>query len=145
MAKRPTAMKQEQFAEDLFIYEIDFAALAPAAQANGSIQIQADAGFKWIKSTYYATIANAAFVSAAVPIPSVTVNLVDGGSGRQLMSGPVPVPSLFGTGQLPFINTIARVFEPNSTINVSVTNFDAAVTYNLRLSFIGNKVFTYGI
>ena len=130
--------------EDFFTYEIDFAALAPAAQANGSIQIQADSDFKWLKSAYYADIAAAAFTATTRPIPSVTVQITDGGSGRNLMNQAVPVPSLFGIGELPFILPIPRVFKANSTINISVTNFDAAETYNLRMSFIGLKQFYAG-
>lgn len=131
----------KQYFEDLFIYEIDFSALAPAAQANGVIQIQADSDFKWIKSVYYADIAAAAFTLTTAPVPSVTVQITDGGTGRQITSNAVPVPSIFGRGELPFINPVPRVFRAKSSINITVANFDAAVTYNLRLSFIGTKVF----
>ena len=59
----PGAPKAQYF-EDFTVYEIDVAGLAPAAVANGNIQIQADSSFKWIKSTYTADIAAAAFLSA---------------------------------------------------------------------------------
>lgn len=136
---------QRQYWEDYFAYEIDFLSLAAGASATGSIQIQADSAFKWTKAAYYATIANAAFVLNTIPIPSVTVQLVDTGSGRNLFSAAVPVPSVFGRGELPFILPMARVFQPRSAINVQVANFDAAVTYNLRLTFIGTKIFEGGV
>ena len=142
----PQATYQRQTREDFTVYELDFVTgglgtIAPAATANGAIQIQADSAFKWIKASYYATIANAAFVQSTQPIPSLTIQVTDSGSGRQLFSAPMPIANVFGFGYLPFILPIPRIFLPRSSIAVSVTNFDAAVTYNLRLSFIGTKIF----
>lgn len=139
-AKAPAA----QFIEDFTIYELDFLALAAGATANSAIQIQADSAFRWVKGTYYATIANAAFTLSATPVPSITLSVVDTGSGRQLFNNPVPVPSVFGRGELPFILPVSRIFKERSSIAVTVSNFDAAVTYNLRLSFIGTKIFNIG-
>jgi hypothetical protein len=129
---------------DFTTYEQDFLNLAPGVTSNQSIQIQADSRFVWTKATYYATIANAAFTNATQPIPSITIQITDGGSGRVLFNNPVPIPNLFGTGELPFILPVKRVFLERSSIIMSVANFDAAVTYNLRLSFIGAKEFITG-
>lgn len=133
-----------QYSEDFTVYELDFLAVAPAATANNAIQIQADSAFRWTKSAFYATIANAAFTLSAIPIPSMTIQIVDTGSGRQLFNAAVPVTNVFGRGELPFINPVGRIFKERSSIAVTVANFDAAVTYNLRLSFIGTKLFPYG-
>lgn len=133
-----------QYVEDFTVYELDFTGLASGGTANGAIQIQADSAFRWNKAAYFATIANAAFVLSGQPVPNVAVQIVDTGSGRQLFNASVPVPSVFGRGELPFILPVSRIFKERSSIAVTVTNFDAAVTYNLRLSFIGTKLFPYG-
>lgn len=129
-----------QYFKDLYVYTANFVGLAPDQTGVFSIQIQADADFEWIKSTYQADIDAAAFTSSTAPIPNVTVQLTDTGTGKQLFQTPVPVATMFGTGQLPFINPIARVFTARSSIQVSVANYDAAVTYGLQLQFIGMKV-----
>lgn len=137
-------LPQSQGWEDFTVYELDFAALAPAGVANSSIEIQADSSFKWVKSAFSANIAVAAFLSGTRPIPNISIQVVDGGTGRQLFSSAVPVPSIFGSGELPFILPVSRIFKARSSIQVTVANYDAAVTYNLRLSFIGTKIFQAG-
>jgi hypothetical protein len=58
---------------------------------------------------------------------------------------PVSLPSLFGNGQLPFVWPIPKILSARSTLQVQATNYDAAVTYNLRgLYFIGVKLFPIG-
>lgn len=133
-----------QTTESFTVYELDFAALAAGATANGAIQIQADSAFRWTKSSYSANIAAAAFTANSRPIPNVTILVTDTGSGRQLFNTAVPIPNIMGEGDLPFILPRDYIFEPRSSMSVSVSNYDAAVTYNLRLSFIGTKIFNYG-
>jgi hypothetical protein len=129
------------FAMDYFTYGVSFAALAPAGTATGTFNIEADSDFLWSKAAFQADIAAAAFTASAQPVPNVTVLITDTGAGRQLMNVAVPLATLFGTGQLPFILPRQRRFASRSTVNVSLTNYDAAVTYNVRLSFIGQKAF----
>lgn len=134
---------QSQYQEDYFVYGVGPVAVASGATAQGSIQIQADSLFVWERAAYYVTIANAAFASDTRPIPNVAVQIVDSGSGRQLFQTPQPIPSVFGTGELPFLLPTPRWFKPNSQIQIQFTNFDAAVSYNVRLSFIGSKIFQF--
>lgn len=136
--------ERTQSHEDYYVYEVDFNGLAPGNQQNGNIQIQADSDFKWLTAAYHADIAAAAFTDDTRPIPNVTVAITDQGSGRQLTQNPVPIPSIFGTGRLPFVLPIPRVFRARSSIGIDVVNFDAAATYNIRLSFIGTKLYYAG-
>lgn len=129
------------FRRDFFIYESSADALAAGGNANDIINIEADSNFLLQKLAYYATIADAAFTDSTRPVPNVTVQLVDSGSGRQLMQNPVPIPSFFGTGELPFILPNPRLFLANSTLQIAYANFDAAAAYNIRLAFIGYKVY----
>lgn len=134
-------IKAPQYVQEYSAYAVSFAALAPGTTQNGAIQIQADSAFRWYSATLYATIANAAFTRQAQPVPSVNVQIVDTGSGRQLFSQAVPVPSVFGYGDLPFILPVPREFKERSSVQFTVANFDAAVTYNLTLVLIGAKLF----
>lgn len=126
---------------DFGVYQVDFAALASAASATKQIVIQLASDFIWQKGCFFADIAAATQTDSSRVLPSVTVLMTDSSSGTQLMDNPVPVTALFGTGQIPFVLPNPRKFVGGSTINVTVTNFDAAATYNLRLSFIGLKMF----
>lgn len=137
-------MQNVQFIEDYFVYQLDFTGLAGGTTGNGSIQVQADSDFKWIKATHESNIANAVQTDSTRVIPLVTINLTDTGSGRQLMSAPVPIENIYGTGLLPFLLPVPRIFRARSTISVTVSNFTAATTYNIRLSFIGTKLFKMG-
>ena len=128
-------------ARDFFVYEIDFAALAPAASSTSSFSIQADSDFLWTSGTFFADIAAAAQTDSTRVIPLISLLITDTGSGRQLMNTAVPIVSLFGNGQLPFVLPRQRLFRPNSNVTITANNFDAAITYNLRLSFIGEKGF----
>ena len=126
---------------DFYIYEAEALALASLGAANDVINIEADSDFILQKMTYEADIAAAAFNFTTNPIPLITIQLIDTGSGRQLMQQPIPVNSFMGDGKLPFILPNPRKFLRNSTIQIAYVNFDAAVTYNLRLAFIGYKIY----
>lgn len=127
---------------DFYTYEVDFAALGAGASATATFTVQADSDFIWEKATYFADIAAAAMLPPTLIVPLVTVLITDTGSGRQLMSGAVPIPSMFGSGSLPFIVPRPRQFRSQSTVTVQLTSYVAAgTTYNIRLSFIGEKGF----
>lgn len=130
-----------QIKKDFYIYEEDFSSVAAGATATGNINIQADSDFVLQKLTFFADIAAAAQTLSGIVIPLMTVQIKDTGSGRDLIESAAPVTNLFGRGELPFILPTPKLFLARSTIAITVTNFDAASTYNLRLSFIGYKVF----
>src|SRR5271165_6633530 len=126
---------------DFFVYEADFATIAAGGNGQFTMTVQADSNFLWQYGCFYASTANAAFQQNTRPIPNMNMTIQDSSSGRQLMSGPVPIASLFGTGQEPYELPSPRFFRANTTITLSVNNFDAAVSYDLKLSFMGTKFF----
>lgn len=128
---------------DFFVYEVPvFASLAAGASFTNRIIIQADADFEWIQSCYEFDVAAAAFTYSTRPMPNMSIRINDTGSGRQLMNDAVPVTSIFGQPENPYVLPISRTFKANATIEFTATNFDAAVaTGNLRLSLIGFKQF----
>lgn len=132
----------QKILKDFYTYALSFSSLAAAASATDAFNIQADSDFAVLKMTYFADIAAAAQTRANLVIPLVTVIILDTGSGRQLMDSGVPVSSVFGTGEEPYILPKPKIFAARSTVQCTVTNFDAATTYNLRLVFTGVKLFT---
>ena len=129
---------------DFYVYEAQTTAGTPipfGGTDEDVINIEADSVFILEKLSFQADIAGAAFTDSTRVIPNVSVQLTDTGSGRQLMQNPIPIPSIFGWGELPFVLDHPRKFERNSTIQVAFANFDAAVAYNVRLAFIGYKIY----
>ena len=139
----PTPAGPRVIAEDYYIYTIQFQDLAALDSDVGFIQIEADSDFLIQKWTYFSDIQGDAVTFNTIDVPLVTVTIVDTGSGRQLMNAPIPVPSLYGDGRLPYILPTPKLFIKNSRINVNVTNFSTGTDYrNLWLNFQGKKIFT---
>lgn len=134
---------KKRYKEDFFIYTLEFLALAAGAQDEDAIQIEALSAFKWLKAAAFVDIAGDPLQEDTQLVPFVTINIRDGGSGRILFQNPVMLETTFGTGQLPFILPVPRIFMQRSSVIVSVDNISTN-TYNLRLAFIGMKVFPYG-
>ena len=135
----------DEVRRDFYIYEAEALGLAPAASANDIINIEADSDFILQKFAYHA-VDSAATDSPTDSTrfwPNITIQLVDSGSGRQLMQNPIPVTSFYGNGELPFILPNPRKFLRNSTIQVAFTSFEpgGGTTFDLRLAFIGYKIY----
>jgi hypothetical protein len=126
---------------DFYVYEVETIAIAVGGSTNDTISIEADSDFILQKLTYAADIAGASQTESSRIIPNVLLQITDTGSGRQLMQDPIPIPSFFGVGMLPFILPNPRLFMRNSTIQVAFTSFEAAITPSVRLAFIGYKVY----
>lgn len=129
---------------DFFIYRAQAAALGAGASQAVTVNIQADSAFILDKMSVFADLAGAAQTDSTRVIPLVTLQITDGGSGRNLQNGPIPLSSIAGNGELPFVLPQPRVFVANSSITFTFTNFSLATTYtNVFLSLIGRKVFTF--
>lgn len=131
-----------------FTYHAEFfaagAANSLAAGAQGVVNVQIDAGapFLIVSQSYYANTANAAVTVTTMPAPNIIVLLTDTGSNRTLMDTAVPVPTIFGTGQFPYVLPEPKLMQANSQLQVQATNRDAAVGFNLYLCFNGFKLYT---
>ena len=108
-----------------------------------NIPVQADADFLVINQTYWANTANAAVAFGTRVAPNADVMLTDTGSGYQFMDSPVPVASIFGTGEFPYVLPQPRLLKARSTLQVIVDSFDAGAGINLWLSFNGVKLFAF--
>ena len=132
---------QETDLLDWYVYNVEFFALAPTAQATANVAIEADANFIHVKTSGFASVGDAAQTYDLRIVPLVTLQITDTGSGRNLLNGNTAWSNIVGWGEIPYILPIRRKYKANSTIRVQATNFDAAVTYDLRLSFSGIKDF----
>lgn len=136
--------------EEPFVYSADFVTggtpgpIASGASATFNINIQKDANFKILAAAYECDIAGAPQVDSTRQLALATVLLTDTGSGRAFMDRPVPITSLFGTGELPFPWPSPKIMKALSTLQVQVFNFDAVNDIDLRLNFIGNKEYALG-
>lgn len=107
------------------------------------LTIQADADFLIINQTFDANIANAARTTGADPVPNINVLLTDSSTSMNMMDSAVPVANIFGDGFQPFILPSPKLLRANSNFQIQAQNYDAAIDYNLFLSFNGVKLFKY--
>lgn len=123
-----------------FVYTAPvIASIAFGGVSSVVTNIQADADFLVLAGCYF-TDNSAQTVSTQV-LPVCTVLITDSASGNQLSDSDVPLPSLFGTGGLPFVWPQPYLFKARGSITTKVTNVSAATTYtNLRLSYHGVKL-----
>ena len=133
-------MKEAEYL-DYYAYNFEVSGLASGASASDSVQIEASSNFIWVKTSGFADVAAAAQNYDTRVVPLVTIQVTDVGSGRSLFDGPVAWSNVVGWGEIPYMLPIKRKWQANTAIRVDFTNFDAAVTYNLRLTFSGYKDF----
>lgn len=108
-----------------------------------NINVQADADFLVLNQTYRANTANAAVTVSSLVSPNALVSISDTGSGMTWMDQAVPVTSIFGDGKQPFILPEPKLLMAKATIQVLVSNIDAAAGMNIWLSFNGVKLYKY--
>lgn len=136
------------YVKDFFVYVLAFNSMAAGATKTVVLNIQSDADFIWMKSTRFANLhgGTAPFTNAQLSELQIT-NFQDSGSGRNLIStstGNSMVDNIFGTGELPFIMPIPRIFKANANFNVTLLNVSAANQYdNITLALVGVKDFAY--
>lgn len=114
-----------------------------AAATPGAVITPVDASAMFIveSQTYNANTANAAQTEATHVYPNVTVMITDTGTSKQWMDQPVPIPSIFGDGRLPFFLPKPRIVPAAAQISVLYVNYDAAAGYNIRLAFNGYRLY----
>lgn len=148
-ADTPIADRLTQLANEARIVRFPYtynavfsAGIAAAGNATVNVAITADAPFLIVNSTYEADVAGSAVTASSYVYPLMSVLLTDTGSNRQMMDVAVPVTSIFGNGQFPYVWPEPKLMPANSVLQVQVTSFEAANTNRLRLSFNGYKLYS---
>lgn len=131
-----------KYIADHFEYTAYVPQLASGATSTSQIQVEADADFVWVRTLYFADIAGAPQTNDDRVIPLVAASITDTGSGRNLQNRALPLAVMGGHEGLGFNLYIPRVFRANSNIQVTMSNYSAATTYdNIFLVFSGYKKF----
>lgn len=139
------ATPNQNYADAFFAYPVPFGSgLAPAASVQANLTIQSDSDFEWLKASYYANKHGAATpIASDVDVP-LSIQITDTGSGATVFNSAAPIQTVAGRLGLPFVLPVSRLFTKNSTINLVVTNFDAADTYdNIFFVLSGRKIWNY--
>lgn len=141
----PPENQRYENAERLFYsYSIDSGTIAAGGTATGSIAIEADSPFVIAKTSYFATDdAGTSQTHDSRVLPLVTVQIQDTGSGRNLLDDAQPIPSLFGTGEQPFIWPVAQMVRANSVIRFTFNSLEATNARRIWLSLIGFKLYQF--
>jgi hypothetical protein len=131
--------------KDHFIYRAAVDTLAAGSIKTSIIQIEADSSFVAVKCSYFADIAGAPQTEDTRVIPLVRVQIQDSGSGRNLQNFSIPIDTIAGRGELPFVLPIPREFKASSNIKFTFENYSAATTYaNVEFILAGYKTFNLG-
>lgn len=123
---------------DFFIYPVNFLLLGAAAVVTQQLQFDASSNFMWYYATYAADANGAVQSESSRTYPLVDILITPTDTSSQFMQSAVPVTSMFGNAENPFVLPAPRLIPARSSITFQVTNRDAANT-NLRLQLIGVK------
>jgi hypothetical protein len=130
--------------KDFFIYGARFQTLAAAAQQTFTINIEADSDFVLVKMAQFSEIAGAPQTDSTRVLPLVTLQMLDTGSGRNLLGIAQPIDAICGRGELPMVLPVPRLFKAKTSISLTALNTSAATTYaNIWIALIGYKVFSF--
>lgn len=130
---------------DAFTYTVSLPSgttLAPTVATTLTFNIDGESDFFWDKGTVYADAGEDGTTYDASLCPGVLVTVTDTNSQRPMMNNPTPVSNHFGTGQLPFILPIRKLFTSKATVKLSIQNITDNATYTrLDFSFVGIKAY----
>lgn len=120
---------------DWFSYTKTFTFTSTSQVLPDTIPIQADADFVLVKITHTSSDnVNPQSVASG----GALITIKDQADGRDLMDGSVPLDSISGRGQLPYILPYPHRFKRNNSIAITLTNTGTA-TQVVRLTLSGYK------
>jgi len=124
-------------------YNLTFSSLASGASATQTLNIAANADFIALTIHHRANVAAAGQTVSNKTAPLARILVVDSGSNEQFTNSAVDLENYSTNGNI--INTLSypRIISGRSTLTVTLTNFDAAQTYNIDVFFEGVLVRAY--
>lgn len=127
--------------DSFFQYTATFTWVAGTENFQSAIAIQSDSHFICVATEYSNSLQVGASGGLVIRSGGATVQLTDGASQRQLSSAQVPVDTLFGTAQRPFVWPFTHLFRGNGTIGISITGIGAPMAAGvIILVFSGFKI-----
>lgn len=142
----PDINDQSRYAsKDFFTYQIGLPSgttLTPGSSTTLSFNIAGESDFFWTSAQVEALIASDGTTYNNAIKPAVYVTITDNYTSQPLMNNPTPIAAIFGTGQLPFILPIRKLFFAKATVKIQLQNYSDNQTYSqFDLSFTGIKAY----
>lgn len=123
--------------ERFHAYVMNFPALAAAGGTlQQAFQVENSYRFEMMKLSAFVYDANGLGISESV-LPRLGVLLQDGASSQQLTSAEVPLRSIFGTGELPFVLPAKHIVLGGATFLATVFNRHTVTAFSAVLVFSG--------
>jgi hypothetical protein len=127
---------------DYFAYNTrigtDAVPIANGAVGQGIIEFQADSDFVL---TYMSGATQGAAGAALTFNAQVPVQITDQGSGKTFFNTPTIMALAFGGGGFPFLLPSPRVFNPNTSALVAITNNTGGNLAGIYVTFHGSRIF----
>lgn len=140
-----TTARRINHKEFFYSYQFTFnngGEIAAGASASANINIEADSDFICTKITAFATIAGAPQTAETRVIPLLDLQIDDTSSGRRTFNQPLPLNSIAGTAERPFILPTPQFYKRNGVIQAALRNFSASTDYsNVTITLHGKKDF----
>jgi len=134
-------------AAEYFTYAVDTFPLAVLGRVTQNITIQNDADFVLVAAR--ARVSDPAAVGTTFADPPINVQVSNTGT-QQLQNQPVPMATLFAMGTAPGGASgnsgelpAPYVFKAGSTLGTTLVSRDAALTYDVSVTYIGVKFYYY--
>jgi hypothetical protein len=129
-------------------YAVLFTGIAPAATQALPVNISANGDFFLTRMLFAANIANAAQTNNTLVIPELRIQITDSGSDELFCNQACDIASVASLSTLSDTGggtdePYPRVITGRSTITVSITNNEAANTYNVEFILVGVLVKTW--
>jgi len=121
-----------------------FGPMTAALIQTQTVNIPNDSDFECRRLHFHVDAAGAQLTVATAVIPNITILINDSGSGRNLMNAAAPIATVCESEAFAARNMMwPKIFTRNSTISITLTNFDAAVaTNNIRIIMAGRKIYS---
>lgn len=134
---------ESKVSREPYTFPVTFANLVNTTTAQGSFFVDASSPFMLVQMNYSAAAYPVTVLTEATRmIPNVGITIQEQSSNRNWQSAAVPIPSLFGTAENPGFLSQPRLIPANTTVVMTVNNYDTAQAYNLILSFIGFRLYS---
>jgi len=123
---------------DFFTYPLNFLLVGAGAVVTQVLTFDASSDFTWYYGCYAADMNSAAQTVSSRTYPLADILITPSDTTAQFMQAAVPVTSLFGMAENPFVLPAPRIIPARSSITFQLTSRDAA-NLNLRLALVGIK------
>lgn len=128
-------------------YALIFSSLANGTTQTGQIQISANGDFFMTRITFAANNTNAAQTASTLIVPELRLQIQDSGTDELFANQATDISSMASLSAFPNKDEdepYPRIISGRSTLTLTLTNAEAANTYNVEVVLAGVLVKTYG-